>query len=544
MNLPLNQIICGNCVEVMREWPKESVDFVMFSPPYWGLRCYGEETVTVWGGEPSCEHKWSIERTPRPNQAGGTDEKRAIKGKLNYSEAVDYHDRASYSSFCVKCGAWRGQLGLEPHPQMYIDHLVEVCREVKRVLKKTGNFYLNLGDTFYGGRGYNDYREKRNFRTKINYEFRRNILTKPLSNWLQPKQKMLIPYRVAIALQEDGWLCRGDIIWHKPNAMPSSVKDRLNVTHEVIFHFVKSRKYYYCLDNIREPHKSNSKGLEALKEYCLKEYERRTMKRVPYDHKISLETPDSFRSASEWNRGTRETMNEIINSLNVPEQVKSKLRTWWHDTQGHPKGKNPGDIIIPKSWGVNKHGEYHGKATKDYKSAGAQNPSEVKRRIIESFKKRPKGKNPGDILSIQEIKERIGDAHKGEATAGLYRPHKTRHELGKNPGDFWSISTRPFKGAHFAVYPPDIVLRPILSSCPPDGVVVDPMCGSGTTMVVAEMINRRMWDEFRLPVNDIARKVKWNLKWIGIELNSSYVEIAKQRLSRFPKTILEFAKTP
>ncbi|GAI31025.1 unnamed protein product, partial [marine sediment metagenome] len=260
------------------------------------------------------------------------------------------------TNFCSKCGAWYGQLGLEPHPNMYIDHLVMICREIRRVLKKSGSFYLNLGDTYCGsGCGTNDYRTEKSksiqgigknknlYKTggisaKLKYD----------SCWLQPKQLMLMSSRVAIALQDDGWILRNDIIWHKPNPMPSSVKDRLNNTFEHVFHFVKSKKYYYDLDAIRIPHKTESLkraeygfnvipraweqevipvsggknvnidchpagknpgdivstiDLESLKEYCLSEYKKTEKRRTAYRHKIGEATPQSFKSASEWNKG-------------------------------------------------------------------------------------------------------------------------------------------------------------------------------------------------------------------------------------------------
>ena len=125
-------------------------------------------------------------------------------------------------------------------------------------------------------------------------------------------------------------------------------------------------------------------------------------------------------------------MNRIINSLEVPEKVKSRLRTWWHDCQGHPKGKNLGDVIIPKSWGVDKNGEYHRKPIKDYGKAGAQDASEVKRNIIESFKQNPKGKDPGDVIKIgmhhgSSINEGRATHYKGQRIEGDPR--------GKNLGD-------------------------------------------------------------------------------------------------------------
>jgi len=112
--------------------------------------------------------------------------------------------------------------------------------------------------------------------------------------------------------------------------------------------------------------------------------------------------------------------------------------------------------------------------------------------------------------------------------------------LGKNPGDVWEMSTRPLKEMHFAPFPPELPLRPILATCPPDnGIVLDPLSGSATTALTCELINHGKWDEFRLYVNDIAKKQKWNIKWIMIEMNPEYCKIAEKRLAPFLHKTLE-----
>ena len=172
-----------------------------------------------------------------------------------------------------------GQLGLEKHPQEYINNLVNVFRESKKVLKDSGSLWLNLGDTYFSKsssdrNGLGELKVGKKGRERI--EIKRDL---EKTNWLQTKQKMLMPHRVAIALQEDGWVLRNDVVWHKPSHMPSSVRDRLTNSFEFMFHFVKQKKYYYDLDAIREPHKANSfksenqsfnykerpKGIEGLK---------------------------------------------------------------------------------------------------------------------------------------------------------------------------------------------------------------------------------------------------------------------------------------
>lgn len=151
-----------------------------------------------------------------------------------------------------------GQIGLESHPQEYINHMVQVASEIKRVLKPTGNFYLNIGD-IYGTHGSGSKKSSHNFR-KADVASSQGIGTikRPKqSGWYKEKNRLMIPSRVAIALQDDGWILRNMNIWYKSNPMPSSVKDRLTNAWEPIFHFVKAKKYYYDLDAIREPCKTD-----------------------------------------------------------------------------------------------------------------------------------------------------------------------------------------------------------------------------------------------------------------------------------------------
>lgn len=448
------RLIQGDCMKVLPQLEEESVDFVMFSPPYWGLRDYGEATATIWGGSQECDHSWSEERMTlvheNRNFTEGTQEE--VHGAKPTTFIKKYDDLKA--GFCVKCGAWRVQLGLEPHPQLYISHMVEVFRAIRRVLKKTGSVYVVLGDTYFGGgRG-----QKLEETSPKQFSNRgsRTIVGMPKhesdgSNWLLPKQKLLIPYRLAIALQEDSWILRNDIIWSKPNAMPSSVKDRLNVTHEIIFHFVKSKRYYYNLDAIREPH-------------------------ITPLHSSGRKDTDQYGE----DLGSRKRLLGI-----------GSERKW-----GTSKGKNPGDVVHTKhDLAVNRLGDF-----------SYTDPLHTKAYNL-------KGKNPGDTI-------KIGMHHGSSLTKGRATHYEGQnienHPLGSNPGDFWSLPTKPFKGAHFAVYPEKLCVRPILSSCPPNGIVLDPMAGSGTTMKVARDLGRSC---------------------IAIELNPQYCEIARKRC--FGKTFID-----
>jgi len=557
----INRIVQGDCREVMRNFPSESIDMVMFSPPYYGLRNYGEATETVWGGDSNCQHEWS--EIVKPKERGSYGESSWHRPGRD----VEAKWKPQKSNFCVKCGAWKGQLGLEPDWRMYIAHLVEICREIKRVLKKTGSMYIVIGDTYAGshcGRG-----DKTLFQNFRKLKVAENLYDKPSPQAYvtdyKPKCMMGIPWRLAFALIDDGWILRNDIIWHKPNAMPSSVKDRLTQTYEHIFHFVKSRKYYYNLDAIREPHKTVFRPLKTFKE----EVERYVL---AYDSKYAKQEYGQPLQGFVRNQSIarrRQLAREIAKELfpNDPKKQQEYIN-YIHDHNGHPLGKNPGDTFsIPvnskffyadlktaspvaralktlqngKLTTHVKHeildvGAYLKKKLKEsgYSLDDLARLTGIKRTTLEHYfrtdsseKALPSRETWNLLKPILNLGE-YDDFIKEEVREAL--PHS--HPLGRNPGDFWSISTKPFKGAHFAVYPLTICVRPILSSCPPDGVILDPMVGSGTTCLAAEMINRGMWEKLGYEPNEIARGIKWNIKWIGIELNPEYVEIAWERLKR------------
>lgn len=342
MELPLDQIICHD-VSKPFPLPDNCIDMVMTSPPYWGLRDY-QIPPSIWGGKRNCKHQWKntgIEhdnlRYRGENSIVGNEKNKDIhKGK-----------EGTGGQFCSRCGAWRGQLGLEPDPQLFIDHLMIVFDEVKRVLKPTGSFYLNIGDTYFGGgQGGGNYGGKE-VCPKERYG---HVKAKKNIPWLKGKQLMLMPSRVAIALQEGGWILRNDICWHKRNSMPTSAKDRLNDTYEHVYHLVLKKRYYYDLDAIREPHKAQSliRG------------------KYGFNH-----------IPAAWNKGV------------IPVSGGKKV-----DIHLHEAGKNPGDIV-----------EYDGK----YKNSMPhfQNISERKnyeRQILkvphDLSTSHPLGKNPGDFWSF------------------------------------------------------------------------------------------------------------------------------------------------
>ncbi len=143
-----------------------------------------------------------------------------------------------------------GQIGAEESPAEFVAALVAVFREARRVLADDGTLWLNLGDTYYSGRGAAMGIDAKNPARR----FGARSVDKGGASWAAPKNLLGIPWRVAFALQDDGWILRNDIIWSKPNAMPESVADRLSTRHEHMFMFSKKPRYWFDLDPIREPH--------------------------------------------------------------------------------------------------------------------------------------------------------------------------------------------------------------------------------------------------------------------------------------------------
>jgi DNA modification methylase len=218
-----------------------SVQAVVTSPPYRTARIY-EVPDTAWGGDDRCEHVWQkrefySQQTPRRKSAEAF-----IKAGPENAELVR-ETRNRKDAICQHCGAWLGQLGLEPRPELYVEHLVEVCQEIHRVLKPDGTFWLNLGGGYYsdprkGGSG------TPNGRNGRGENYGRAAIV-PTSLPLKPKDLILLEARVALALQEDGWWVRDDLIWQKLNGMPGGKPDRIARTHEYIFLLAKSDRYYF-----------------------------------------------------------------------------------------------------------------------------------------------------------------------------------------------------------------------------------------------------------------------------------------------------------
>ncbi len=402
----MTKILCGDVLQQLRTLPDESVNCCVTSPPYWGLRDY-QIPPQVWGGDPYHSHEWGVEIKAHSTSGFHRRKQQTVTGGIkNFSSRAN-----GQGSFC-ECGAWLGSLGLEPTPELYVAHVVEIFQEVRRVLRSDGTLWLNLGDCYSGGNKGNSGPMRPNCKqaSNIGSMSTRRRDTGPLSptraggyDGLKVKDLVGIPWRVAFALQADGWYLRSDIIWHKTNPMPESVKDRPTKTHEYLFLLAKSERYYYDADAIKEP-----------------------------------ASPDTH---ARYARGRGD---------------KHK----WAD--GGPGGQTiatngPGSLFARKP-GVNPKCAAPGHGIKQNASFSAA------------------------------VKDVVGS---------------------RNKRSVWKINVHPYKGAHFATFPPALVEPCILAGCPPGGTVLDPFAGAFTTPMVAEQLGR---------------------DWIAIELNPEYVKLGRQRL--------------
>jgi DNA modification methylase len=240
------RILAGDCRAILPALPEASVHCVVTSPPYWGLRDYG---VATWdGGDPVCNHRRTGTSTERVKAEGYADAFRNGTGRANHVE--EPWPRGT----CGACGARRidQQLGLEATPEEYVARMVGVFRAVRRVLREDGTCWVNMGDSYantlpriaYGDQG---------TRGPGTQEGDRTVMRDWSCYGLAQKQLVGMPWRLAFALQADGWYLRADIIWAKPNPMPESVTDRPTKAHEYIFLLAKSARYFYDADAVREP---------------------------------------------------------------------------------------------------------------------------------------------------------------------------------------------------------------------------------------------------------------------------------------------------
>ncbi len=266
-------IIChGHALDVLRSMDSESVQMCVTSPPYWGLRDYGLPPM-VWDAQEGCEHEWGDELPPRGQSGWHTFEhkyhspgshKTTIGSKMKKTQ--DSQNKG-HGQFCQLCGAWFGNLGLEPTPELYISHMVQIFRELKRVLRNDGTLWLNMGDSYVGG-GRAGYSGNAYGGLEANRKKTADRIYGPPTGKIEgmkPKDLCGIPWILAFALRADGWFLRSAMPWVKRSAMPESATDRPSSALEYMFLLTKNSKYYFDMDAIRVDSQASEKTINRAK---------------------------------------------------------------------------------------------------------------------------------------------------------------------------------------------------------------------------------------------------------------------------------------
>lgn len=427
------RVVIANCLSYLKSMPNDSVDVCVTSPPYWALRDYGSEPV-IWGNA-ECNHSF--------------DEK----------------------GYC-KCGAWKGQLGLEPSLFDYIDHLMMVFDEVKRVLKPTGACWVNLGDTY----------------------------ANPNNSDFPSKTLLQIPSRFAIAMTDRGWILRNEVIWQKANCMPTSVKDRLTVDFEKFYFFVKNPKYYYkqLLEPMKMPtakarfgHQKigNNNNTNSGKMYHADILQGRNARTTW----IIDESDQVFKNTSKWGDDAKE----------------SRVR------QG--MNQNRGNGIVEKRYSLPTKDTFLAYIKAHAKAKELIEGTDISLTTAEHWFRSDDWFAYPTVEDWVKIRDRLADDSEifRIVDAGLMEITYESDDILKNSdGEYrnarttWVINPQASSLEHCAMFPKELIKKPIDACCPPGGVVLDPFCGSGTVLEYC-------WEK--------------DIDAIGIEINPDYERFIKKR---------------
>ena len=509
------RILLGHVLDRLREMPEGSVQMAVTSPPYWGLRAYGTPPQ-VWGGDRDHAHEWQVTPPRRfRSEADATSdiEKASIGGRSHEAQG---------GQVCG-CGAWLGELGAEPTPELYVAHLADVFDEVRRVLRDDGTLWLNLGDSYIGGgRGSGIGKDGKRSLSSNQFWDQNDDGQVPLAKphgVYKGKDMAGVPWMVAFELRRRGWFLRSDIIWQKPNPMPESVTDRPTRSHEYVFLLTKRGSYYYDQDAVRNP------LVES------------TFERAQHHYANPVDNPET------------DSKHGSGNPLSYPIQGKKQdtvgnrrytgFNARWDAREAALSGYSP-STLREVSEG------YDGKATKPYEGTGAQDPSATKARIIEGIRARQEAGISGpNLKSVWEIAPqpypdshfatfpealperciRLGTSEKGccpKCGAPWERQVKEPPVHGPSNSDYKSdnadLGKHSFDSGKewsdwLERYPRVVTGWSPTCSCGPGldpipCLVLDPFAGSGTVGQVARRLGRRS---------------------VLIELNPAYVTLARKR---------------
>ena len=489
----------GDCRDVLKTLEEKSVHTCITSPPYYGLRDY--QTGTWEGGDPNCTHQ-RMTKISKDTSTGH-------RGMYDQGNVVG---DAIYKTTCNKCGATRKdkQIGLESTPDEYVQQMVEVFREVRRVLRDDGTVWLNLGDTYSN---FKDSKSTPQTLSKGTQSEQAHEIDEGLSvsrdprtlkqSGLKNKDLIGIPWRVALALQSDGWYLRQDIIWHKPNPMPESVKDRCTKSHEYIFLLSKQPNYYYDYEAIKEKATGERWGGN-------KPINMNNTKDV--DNQFSGLTRERKMLFNERNKRSVWTVQPVKENKTYgkykDQETEAKNRQGLHSDRGDKlievRNGLPDQLVLVEFL-----------RSKVNAKTLADNTDIPLTKIEHWFRKDKAGFSYPTIEDWKKIREFIDDFSNEfhEIDKGLsdydLKTDEVVVDSDKNKRSVWTVTTKPFKKAHFAVFPTELIEPCVLAGCPEGGTVLDPFGGSGTTGLVADRHKRNA---------------------VLIELNNDYIDIAEDRL--------------
>jgi DNA modification methylase len=458
-------VLTGHAPDVLRSLPERSVQCVATSPPYWALRRYGTPPQ-VWpdpDGTPLCDsHEWG---PPLTKHLRGKAGQHATCGNTKREVAPR---KAEQGQFCQRCGAWLGELGSEPTPDLYLAHLVGVFGEVWRVLRDDGTLWVNLGDSYVANTGAGGANALGTGHGRV--DAAGAFGPDKRAAGIKPKNLALIPWRFAIAMQDAGWYVRSTVAWCKTAAMPESTRDRPTSAWEPVFLFTKSARYFYDQDAVRTALAASSIG---------------RLTQETFDQQTG--GPKDYANGTNPSRSARKIVNNLHEKLIRSEKWKARYEGWAERDKGIGANLRNYWVLGPEPLRDEHYAAF---------------PTELVRRCIAAGSSE-RGQCPACGAPWRRQTERIKHPTRDVEAQRAAAAAATGRQDGHVPGPSGMLDVVITRGWEQGC------------QCPPQPpvpcVVLDPFSGSGTTLIVAGRLGRDA---------------------LGIELQPEYVAMAERRITR------------